>query len=29
MNENFDYRSEFDQKNRDVILKNRNCPFAR
>jgi hypothetical protein len=29
MNENFDYRSEFDKKNRDVILKNRNCPFAR
>jgi hypothetical protein len=29
MNENFDYRSEFDMKNRNVILKNRNCPFAK
>ncbi len=29
MNENFDYRAEFDKKNREVILKNRNCPFAR
>jgi hypothetical protein len=28
MNEDFDYRAEFDMKNRDVILKNRNCPFA-
>jgi hypothetical protein len=28
MHENFDYRSEFDMKNRSVILKNRNCPFA-
>jgi hypothetical protein len=29
MHENFDYRSEFDMKNRDVILTNRNCPFAK
>jgi hypothetical protein len=29
MNENFDYRAEFDMKNRSVILKNRNCPFAK
>jgi Metallo-peptidase family M12 len=29
MNENFDYRSEFDMKNRSVILKNRDCPFAK
>lgn len=28
MNETFDYRTEFDMKNRLVILKNRNCPFA-
>jgi predicted Zn-dependent protease with MMP-like domain len=29
MHENFDYRSEFDIKNRNVILKNRDCPFAK
>ena len=29
MNENFDYRSTFDMKNRTVILKNRLCPFAK
>ena len=29
MHENFDYRSEFDMKNRNVILQNRNCPFAK
>jgi hypothetical protein len=29
MNENFGYRSEFDMKNRNVILKNRNCPFGK
>ncbi len=29
MNENFDYRTEFDMKNRSVILKNRGCPFAK
>ena len=29
MNEQFDYRTEFDMKNRSVILKNRNCPFAK
>jgi hypothetical protein len=28
MNEIFDYRTEFDLKNRDIILKNRKCPFA-
>jgi hypothetical protein len=28
MNEKFDYRTEFDMKNRSVILQNRNCPFA-
>jgi len=29
MNENFGYRTEFDAKNRAVILKNRLCPFAK
>jgi len=29
MHENFDYRSEFDTKNRAVILSNRHCAFAR
>jgi hypothetical protein len=29
MNENFDYRSQFDMKNRNVILSNRFCPFAK
>ena len=29
MNENFDYRADFDKKNREVIFKNRNCPFAK
>jgi hypothetical protein len=29
MNEDFDYRAEFDMKNRSVIMKNRNCPFAK
>jgi hypothetical protein len=29
MNEQFDYRTEFDMKNRGVILQNRNCPFAK
>jgi hypothetical protein len=29
MNETFDYRTEFDTKNRNVILNNRNCPFAK
>jgi hypothetical protein len=29
MNENFDYRSEFDMKNRSVVLKNRSCPFGK
>lgn len=29
MNEDFDYRTDFDMKNRSVILNNRNCPFAK
>jgi hypothetical protein len=29
MNAQFDYRTEFDMKNRNVILKNRNCAFAK
>ena len=29
MHESFDYRSAFDMKNRSVVLKNRNCPFAK
>jgi hypothetical protein len=29
MHKNFDYRAEFDMKNRNVILQNRMCPFAR
>lgn len=29
MHENFDYRTEFDKKNREVILKNKFCPFAK
>jgi hypothetical protein len=29
MNEDFDYRADFDMKNRSVILKNRNCQFAK
>lgn len=29
MHENFDYRSEFDAKNRAVIQNNRSCPFAK
>jgi|SRR5712692_5770568 len=29
MSEHFDYRSEFDMKNRSVILKNRLCSFAK
>ncbi len=29
MNENFDYRTEFDKKNRETILKNKFCPFAK
>lgn len=29
MHANFDYRAEFDMKNRSVILKNRTCPFAK
>jgi hypothetical protein len=29
MNEQFDYRTEFDMKNRKVILQNRNCAFAK
>jgi hypothetical protein len=29
MNENFDYRSQFDAKNRSIIQDNRACPFAK
>jgi len=29
MNEKFDHRLVFDMKNRSVILRNRNCPFAK
>jgi predicted Zn-dependent protease len=29
MHEDFGYRTEFDQKNRAVIQKNRLCPFAK
>jgi len=29
MHENFDYRTEFDEKNREIILKNKFCPFAK
>jgi hypothetical protein len=29
MHEQFDHRLAFDMKNRSVILKNRNCPFAK
>ncbi len=29
MHENFDYRTEFDKKNREIILKNKFCPFAK
>ena len=29
MHENFDYRSEFDKKSRETILKNKFCPFRK
>ena len=29
MHEEFGYRTEFDAKNRAIIQKNRNCPFAK
>ena len=29
MHENFGYRTEFDDKNRTIIQKNRACPFAK
>jgi len=29
MHEDFGYRTEFDAKNRAIILKNRSCPFAK
>lgn len=29
MNEDFDYRSQFDAKNRTIIHNNRSCPFAK
>jgi hypothetical protein len=28
MNQQFDYRTEFDMKNHNVIVANRNCPFG-
>ena len=28
MNEDFDYRADFDAKSRAVVLKNKSCPFA-
>lgn len=29
MHKNFDYRTEFDKKSREVILKNKFCPFGK
>lgn len=29
MHEDFDYRTEFDKKSREVILKNKFCPFGK
>jgi len=29
MHENFDYRTEFDAKNRQIIRNHRSCPFAK
>lgn len=29
MHEDFDFRTEFDEKNRQIILKNKYCPFAK
>jgi hypothetical protein len=29
MNENFDYRADFDAKSRAIIFKNKFCPFAK
>jgi len=29
MHENFDYRTQFDAKNRTIIQNNRSCPFAK
>jgi hypothetical protein len=29
MHENFDYRTEFDARNRKIIEANRSCPFAK
>ncbi len=29
MNEYFDYRSQFDAKNRTIVQNNRSCPFAK
>lgn len=29
MHKNFDYRTEFDKKSRETILKNKLCPFAK
>ena len=27
MNQHFRYRVDFDRRNREIILKNRSCPF--
>jgi len=29
MNENFDYRSDFDRASREIIFRNKFCPFAK
>ncbi|MBI2360888.1 MAG: hypothetical protein HYV04_18620 [Deltaproteobacteria bacterium] len=29
MSKNFDYRTEFDKKNREIILRNKFCPFGK
>lgn len=29
MHHDFDYRTEFDHKNREVIIRNRSCPFGK
>ena len=29
MYEDFEYRSDFDDKNREIILKNKFCPFGK
>ncbi|MBI2209459.1 MAG: hypothetical protein HYU47_02485 [Deltaproteobacteria bacterium] len=29
MHENFDYRSDFDKRSREIVLKNKYCPFGK